>query len=186
MQETGFLEQSSVNVKKTVVIFGHASVDGSFANRIIANELSNVEGVSIRCLTEYAPGGVFDTASEQRCLKEADNIVFQFPIQWFNFPWIFKQWLKDVFTFESAENMLEGKPLLISITTGGKVEDDLENLTSLINNIKEFASYTGMIYSGEVVSGGFTFIPFLSGDKKQLRENALKHAESLKEKISML
>ncbi|QAR32729.1 flavodoxin family protein [Geovibrio thiophilus] len=174
-------------MNKILMVFGHPNPENSFVNSIITDELSKTEGVSVRCLSSAA--GCFDVEAEQNALAEADIIIFQFPLQWFNMPWIFKKWLSDVFTdgFALGEggNRLKGKILIASATMGGGVDDaSSKPVFNLLNDIKEFAEYTGMVYAEPVVSGSYLFVPYLAGDKEDIRRRALEHAEELKRRIA--
>ncbi|XP_062985829.1 ribosyldihydronicotinamide dehydrogenase [quinone] [Elgaria multicarinata webbii] len=75
------------------------------------------------CLSE-------DLIEEQRKVKEADLVIFQFPLYWFSVPAIMKGWLDRVLVqgfahdfpkcFESG--LLKNKQALLSFTTGGDKE----------------------------------------------------------------
>ena len=73
---------------------------------------------------------------EQAKLRQADAIVFQFPIWWFSFPAILKGWVDRVFAYGLAygykdagnqhrygEGGFAGKRALLSVTVGGPLED---------------------------------------------------------------
>ncbi|GAB1535279.1 NAD(P)H-dependent oxidoreductase [Geovibrio sp. ADMFC3] len=176
---------------KTLLVYGHPSPEGSTVNKIISSELEKTAGVTVRCLNDSSAGGCFDVKAEQDALTDADIIVFQFPLQWFNMPWIFKKWLSDVFTdgfaFGEAGDRLQGKVLIASATMGGKVDDSASKpVFKLLDDIKEFAEYTGMNFAEPVVSGGYLFVPFLAGDKDDIKLRAAEHARILKERITEL
>ncbi|KAM4705576.1 ribosyldihydronicotinamide dehydrogenase [quinone] isoform 2-T2 [Rhinophrynus dorsalis] len=67
---------------------------------------------------------------EQKKIKEADLIIFQFPLYWFSFPAIMKGWIDRVFTqgfafdFPSCfdKGFLKEKMALLSFTTGATEE----------------------------------------------------------------
>ncbi|XP_076015305.1 ribosyldihydronicotinamide dehydrogenase [quinone]-like [Genypterus blacodes] len=69
---------------------------------------------------------VADITEEQRKLKEADLIIFQFPMYWFSVPAIMKGWFDRVLTLGYAftrekrynQGLLSGKKALLSFTTG--------------------------------------------------------------------
>lgn len=77
-----------------------------------------------------------DVQEEQQKLKEADAVVFQFPLWWFSFPAIMKGWVDRVFAFGLAygykgagnqyrygEGGLAGKRSMLCVTVGGPLED---------------------------------------------------------------
>lgn len=72
------------------------------------------------CLSE-------DVVAEQKKVKEADLVIFQFPLYWFSMPAIMKGWLDRVFIQGFAHDfpqcfdsgLLKNKLALLSFTTGG-------------------------------------------------------------------
>ena len=77
-----------------------------------------------------------DVEEEQAKLRQADAIVFQFPLWWFSFPAILKGWVDRVFAYGLAygykdagnqyrygEGGFAGKRALLSVTAGGPLED---------------------------------------------------------------
>ncbi|KAJ8249183.1 hypothetical protein GJAV_G00232060 [Gymnothorax javanicus] len=70
-----------------------------------------------------------DITEEQKKVKEADLIIFQFPLYWFGLPAILKGWIDRVFTkgfaFTTTGDMyskgyLKGKKAMLSFTTGSR------------------------------------------------------------------
>jgi NAD(P)H dehydrogenase (quinone) len=77
-----------------------------------------------------------DVRAEQAKLRDADAVVFQFPLWWFGMPAIMKGWIERVFAYGLAygyrnegnhyrygEGGLHGKRALLSVTTGGPALD---------------------------------------------------------------
>jgi NAD(P)H dehydrogenase (quinone) len=77
-----------------------------------------------------------DVQGEQVKLRQADAVIFQFPLWWFSFPAILKGWVDRVFAFGLAygykgagnqyrygEGGLAGKRALLAVTVGGPIED---------------------------------------------------------------
>lgn len=77
-----------------------------------------------------------DVQAEQEKLKEADAVVFLFPLWWFSFPAILKGWVDRVFAFGLAygykgqgnryrygEGGLSGKRALLGVVAGGSEMD---------------------------------------------------------------
>lgn len=68
-----------------------------------------------------------DITEEQNKIKQAELVIFQFPLYWFSVPAIMKGWIDRVLTQGFAytlgnmydNGMLKGKKALLSITTGG-------------------------------------------------------------------
>ncbi len=143
-------------MKKTVVILGHPDMTRSVANKAIAEELQADNNITVRDITKLYPDFKIDVEAEQKALIDAENIVLQFPLQWFNMPGILKQWLDDTFARGFAHgsdgNKLKGKNLLISFTAGVaenfyKEGYQLKNFTDMFLHT---AKYTGMNYLGAI------------------------------------
>ncbi|XP_020645450.3 ribosyldihydronicotinamide dehydrogenase [quinone] [Pogona vitticeps] len=68
-----------------------------------------------------------DLIEEQKKVKEADLLIFQFPLYWFSMPAIMKGWMDRVFVQGFAHDfpkcydsgLLKNKLALLSFTTGG-------------------------------------------------------------------
>ncbi|XP_053105814.1 ribosyldihydronicotinamide dehydrogenase [quinone] isoform X2 [Hemicordylus capensis] len=71
-----------------------------------------------------------DLIKEQRKVKEADLVIFQFPLYWFSMPAIMKGWMDRVLVQGFAHDfpqcydsgLLKNKLALLSFTTGGGKE----------------------------------------------------------------
>ena len=80
---------------KVIVISGHPHLERSIMNKTILEELKKAaEGGASIAIDDIAEKGCchLDVAAEQALLKEADTIVFQFPVYWFNAPAMLKHW----------------------------------------------------------------------------------------------
>lgn len=143
-------------MNKTLVILAHPDMSRSVANKAIAEELKKNEAIEIRTIAELYPTFNIDAQAEQKALSEAENIVLQFPFQWFNVPGILKQWLDVVFSVGFAHgpngDKLKGKNLLISFTAG--VAEDFYNKGYQLKNFTDMflhtAAYTQMNYAGAI------------------------------------
>ncbi|XP_051830665.1 NAD(P)H dehydrogenase [quinone] 1 [Antechinus flavipes] len=68
-----------------------------------------------------------DIVAEQKKVKDADLVIFQFPMQWFGLPAILKGWFERVFIGEFAysyatmydKGPFKNKKAVLSLTTGG-------------------------------------------------------------------
>ncbi|XP_056607884.1 NAD(P)H dehydrogenase [quinone] 1 [Triplophysa dalaica] len=68
-----------------------------------------------------------DITEEQNKVKQAELVIFQFPLYWFSMPAIMKGWIDRVLTHGFAytlqrmyaNGLLKGKKAMLSITTGG-------------------------------------------------------------------
>ncbi len=81
----------------------------------IFNELKDLENITPRVLDANQP---FDAIKEQEYLKEFDNIILLFPINWFNLPWNLSRYMAEV--WRTGDFNLSGKKIHVIITTGSQ------------------------------------------------------------------
>jgi len=156
---------------KILVIFAHPDVDnGSIGNKIILDRLNKVDGVAIRELYKMYPDFKMspeDVVVEQQALIEADLIIFQFPLYWYNMPPLMRMWEDEVllygFCIGSKGDKLKGKDFLVSTTIGGPEESysstgyNSFTVPEFLRPIEQVAYHTGMnwlepIYTHNVVN----------------------------------
>lgn len=176
-----------IKMKKTLIILAHPNMESSVANKAIINEVINFENVEVRDIAKLYPDFKIDIKSEQNALLGAEKIIFQYPIYWYNMPSILKQWFDVVLTYGFAfgENNynLEGKEMLVSVTTGGPKDGyDAEILGGkILFPLEGTASFCKMKYLSPVVIHGMMSMP--GTDTKPLVEIAKKHAQKIIEII---
>ena len=113
---------------KILVISGHPNLEKSKANKAILKELEKHFGkqISIRRLDKLYPNYQINVKAEQEAIKNADFIILQFPLYWFNCPPLLKKWLDDVFehnwAYGTNGNKLKDKKIGLAVTTGSKKE----------------------------------------------------------------
>ncbi len=155
---------------KVLIIFAHPDVENtSIANKIIINEVKNVEAVKIRNLSQMYPDFKIDVESEQKALVDADVIIFQYPFYWYSVPGILKEWLDKVFlygfAYGSTGDKLKGKEFLISTTVGGPVdayqEGGYNNFTiqELLKPLEQTANVAGMKFNKPLITHNMIYIP---------------------------
>lgn len=181
---------------KTVVIVAHANLkDGSIANRIIANGVQGRENVEIRNLYERYPNFNVDVDAEQQALVDADLIVLQYPIHWYNVPGLLKEWMDQVlrygFAYGEEGNKLHGKHLLVSVTVGGPERSyqpgGKNNFTveTFLSPMEQTASFCGMVWETPIVSYSMVYIPGVWNKKEDIEQRAEQHANHLQQRIAM-
>lgn len=69
---------------KTVVLLFHPNFEASRINK--AFEQAIADDVNVRHMYELYPNNQVDVMTEQTTLTEADRIVLQFPMYWYNSP----------------------------------------------------------------------------------------------------
>ncbi len=110
-----------------LVIVTHPSLKDSLINRIWVAELANhSEALEIHSLYEKYPDLNFDVAAEQELLSKYDEIVFQFPLHWFNVPFALKKYIDEVlaygWAFGPGGDKMKGKKIRFAVSTGGTKE----------------------------------------------------------------
>ncbi len=143
--------------KNILVILAHSDIEASVANARLVEELEGVENVSVRALKSLYPDGEIDVYAEQDALLQADKVVFQFPLYWFNCPPILKEYLDMVFSYGFAFELdeygysaraLKDKEFMLAVTAGGEEElYNAKNATSVESCMVPFyetAKFVGM------------------------------------------
>ena len=174
---------------KILVISAHPHMERSLMNKTILEELTQSSlDLSIRDIA--ADCCHVDVAEAQAALKEAETIVFQFPVYWFNAPALLKHWYEEVFTpgfahGEGAEG-LKSKKLILSATIGApeaaySPQGLGHSMSDFFANFYTMAAMTGMEMGDPVLSYGCMYIPGVSteADKEAMIAKAKEHAKKL-------
>ena len=182
-------------MSKILLVVAHPNIEASIANKtIIENFISLHPETEIDELYKLYPDFKINTKKEQEKLLKADFIILQFPMFWYNAPALMRKWFEDVlehgFAYGSKGKALQGKKLIVSITTGSPVEEYREGgiqsftIDDLTKGFHQLANLCSMKWSGFIVTGNIS--PFLRDNLEQLTaiKNKLKqHAEELSEKV---
>ena len=104
---------------KTLIVLAHPEYEDSNTQQFLIASTKNLEDVSIRYLDEEK----IDKRKEKELLKEADRIIFQFPMYWYSAPFLLKRWLDEVFDDSLIVNGLKNKELGLVVTMGLSQED---------------------------------------------------------------
>ena len=140
-----------------LVLTAHPDLSTSTANRKWFEALSDVEGIITRDL--MAVGGPemhFDPSVEQALLGQADRVVLQFPFYWYSSPPVLKAWLDQVllfgFAYGPGGDKLQGKELVLAISTGGPADSfqagafNNFSMPELLTPFQQTALMVGMTY----------------------------------------
>ena len=182
-------------MSKILLVVAHPNIEASIANKtIIENFISLHPETEIDELYKLYPDFKINIKKEQEKLLKADFVILQFPMFWYNAPALMRQWFEDVlehgFAYGSKGKALQGKKLIVSITTGSPVEEYREGgiqsftIDDLTKGFHQLANLCSMKWSGFIVTGNIS--PFLRDNPEQLVaiKNKLKqHAEELSEKV---
>ncbi|WP_346984420.1 NAD(P)H-dependent oxidoreductase [Chryseobacterium sp. POE27] len=175
-----------------LIILGHPNIEQSLANKTIIKELeqSDLE-IEIRSLAQLYPDYKIDIKAEQEALLKHKNIVFQYPVYWYNMTAILKLWFDMVleyqFAYGSKGDKLKGKNFIPSFTVGAP-ESEYHTLGEhhfrvyeFCKNLEQTAYYTQMNYinpfyfHGTSINAGYT--------EENVKERAREQAKRL---ISLL
>lgn len=111
---------------KTLVIAGHPNLEQSRISKRWLEELRKHDAVTIHSLYEVYPDEQINVDQEQELLEQHDRIVLQFPLYWYSTPPLLKKWQDLVLTYGwaygSSDTKLQGKELLLAISTGSELE----------------------------------------------------------------
>ena len=142
-------------------------------------------------LAEEATDGHFDVPAFQARLTAASTLVLHFPLYWYSPPALVKHWLDAMLTlgwaFPSETSKLQGKTLLVSVTTGAALstfQADGSNgstLEELLLPLERTAAYCGMHWGGIVAS---QWNPAATTDSAALNSSAERHAALLVERLN--
>ena len=136
---------------QNLIIFAHTFWKDSKVNRALLEELKNNKNVNVHNLSVIYPDGKINSVkSEVELLKEADNIIFQFPLFWFSMPSLLKEWQDLVLTdilHGSDSKALENKTFKIITTAGGEKSfyDSLDfNISEILSPINVSFKHLGL------------------------------------------
>lgn len=110
------------------ILLCHPNYAKSKANRALAEAAAQVPGVVVTHLDGLYPDGKIDEEAETARLLAADRVVWQFPIQWYHTPAVFKQWqdvvLSRMFYVHAKDEgeQIAGRPVLVAATAGGDTQ----------------------------------------------------------------
>jgi putative NADPH-quinone reductase len=177
-------------MKKLTIIFAHPDPKNSSANKTaVETVLQKYPNASLRNLSELYPDFNIDVEAEQKNLVDADIILLQFPINWYNMPSILKQWIDKVLTYGFAYgtggDKLAGKTLLISATSGAS-EEDYSPLGKVHFRLREFfyniectAYLCELKFTEPIFSYGNLYIPNVVNTPEAIKAKAKLQAEEV-------
>ena len=182
-------------MSKILLVVAHPNIEASLANKtIIQKFLSYNPDTEIDELYKLYPDFKIDVKKEQEKLNRADYIILQFPMYWYNAPALMRKWFEDVlehgYAYGSTGKALQGKKLLVSLTTGAPIDSfkigGFQNfsLDDLTKGFHQLANLCSMKWEGYIATGSLTF--FLKDkpeEMKKMMERLDRHAQELSIKI---
>ncbi len=143
----------------------HPYMNRSRANRRLVDSLTDMPGLVMNDLYEHYPDFYVNKPREQNLLRQADLVIFQFPIYWYAAPALLKQWqemvLESGFAHGESGDALKDKVLMTAVTTGQAAESysGLENtINQLLSPYRRTALHCGMRYHEPFVVHGIETI----------------------------
>lgn len=138
----------------TLVIITHPDIDNSTVNKAWKEKLfEHEELATIHELYAAYPDGKIDIAKEQELLATHDQVIFQFPLYWYSYPPLLKQYFDEVFTYGwaygSTGNALKDKKFAAAVSIGspesaytieGNVQYTIDTLLSPLKATARFVS----------------------------------------------
>jgi glutathione-regulated potassium-efflux system ancillary protein KefG len=110
-------------MSRVLILFAHPAIHRSRANRVLADAVRALPGVTFHDLYAKYPHHLVDVSAEQALLQAHDAIVWQHPFYWYSAPSLLKEWqdvvLEHGFAYGEKGTALRGKRLLSVVTTGG-------------------------------------------------------------------
>ena len=111
---------------RVLVLFAHPAFEKSRVHRRLVAAIPDHPDLTFQDLYEAYPRLDIDVEREQELLLAHDVIVFQNPFYWYSTPPILKQWqdlvLEHGWAYGSTGTALQGKSLLMALSTGGRSE----------------------------------------------------------------
>ncbi len=111
-------------MQKILILFAHPAFQRSRINKVLIQDLNNMQGITFRDLYQIYPEMDIEIKAEQDLLEEHDILIFHHPFYWYSAPAILKEWqdlvLQHGWAYGSQGNALRGKQFLQVITTGAR------------------------------------------------------------------
>lgn len=178
-----------------LIILAHPNYETSFANKTIIDELqkSNLD-LEIRNIHNLYPDYQIDVKVEQEALLRHQNIVFQFPLHWYNVPAILKHYYDEVFAYQFSHgpegDKVKGKNFILSFTAGtpedsySKTGYQRFEMQEYFRNLEQLAHYAQMTYIDPISIYAASL--FVGTTQEELTIKSKDHASRLLKKISEL
>lgn len=120
---------------KTLVIVAHPDIEKGMINKRWVEELKKHPDIyTVHELYKVYPDEEIDVQKEQKLVEAHENLILQFPIQWFNCPPLLKKWLDEVVLFGWAfgagwipgiegGDKFKNRKIALAVSAGIKKED---------------------------------------------------------------
>ena len=169
---------------KTLIIMSHPDVTQSTSQQFLLAAIKGEEQIQIRHLElilAERENNHFDKRIERACLQEADRIILQFPLYWYQCPSVMKQWMDEVLMLNLPPKDKE-KELGIVVTVGAKKDRYTAGgsvgfgIEELLRPYQALANQLGWKYQTPFVIYQFQYLP--EAQKQQLLVDYLYYLEN--------
>ena len=182
-------KESKPNGTKILLVLSHTDYENSFANKEIVNKLMTlIPNIELDHVDKIFSDSNIDIKKEQDKLVKSDIIIFQFPLFWYNAPSSLRKWIEVVFqhgfSHGAKGKSLNGKKLLISLTTGApeqSYKEEKDSIENLMHGMECLCRLCGMKYLGVVYTFG---VSYLLRDKPELLNERTKDLEKHAQKVA--
>ena len=168
---------------KTLIIMSHPDVTQSSSQQFLLAAVKGEEQIQVRHLESIlaAQGSKhFDKTLERAFLQEADRIILQFPLYWYQCPSVMKQWMDEVLTLNLSQKAKKEFGIVVTVgaksdryTAGGSVGFGIEEL---LRPYQALANQLGWEYQTPFVIYQFQYLPEIQ--KQQLLVDYLYYLEN--------
>ena len=168
---------------KTLIIMSHPDVTQSSSQQCLLAAIKGEEQIQIRHLESILAeqeNNHFDKRIERACLQDADRIIFQFPLYWYQCPSVMKQWMDEVLTLNLSQKAKKEFGIVVTVgakqdryTAGGSVGFGIEEL---LRPYQALANQLGWNYQTPFVVYQFQYLT--ETQKQQLLVDYLYYLEN--------
>ncbi|WP_268912388.1 NAD(P)H-dependent oxidoreductase [Lentilactobacillus sp. SPB1-3] len=137
---------------KTQILVSHPQIKGSGTQKFLETTGKYFSNNFFESIDLTYPDGDIDIDTEQDRLREADRIIFQFPMYWYQAPDSLSRYMQDVFTrkYVESQRALRDKELGIVVSIGDALSQfqlggsEHFTLSELMAPYAAFANKAGM------------------------------------------
>lgn len=161
----------------------HPDVAQSSSQQFLLAAIKGEEQIQVRHLESILAeqeSEHFDKTLERACLQDADRIIFQFPLYWYQCPSVMKQWMDEVLTLNLSQKVKKKFGIVVTVgakqdryTAGGSVGFGIEEL---LRPYQALANQLGWEYQTPFVIYQFQYLPEIQ--KQQLLVDYLYYLEN--------
>lgn len=114
---------------KTLIVAAHPNMETSAVNKHWIEELKkHPEKYTVHELYKTYPTEKIDVEKERQLVESHENLVLQFPVQWFSSPSLLKKWMDEVFDYgwaygSNGGDKLKDRKVALAVSAGIRASD---------------------------------------------------------------